>query len=43
MKYYKILNRPMQPQIWVRCIFDDTKKQVKLYNDDFTVMGIGLY
>jgi len=38
MKYYKIVN-----QIWIRSMFDPTKKQVTLYNDDFSVLGIGLY
>lgn len=43
MKYYRILNKPFAAQKWVRCKFDPTKKQVKLYNDDFSIKGIGLY
>ena len=38
MKYYRIIN-----QRWVKTKFDPSKRQVKLYNDDFTLMGIGLY
>ena len=38
MKYYKIVNGQ-----WQRAMFDPNKKQIKLYNDDFTVLGIGLY
>ncbi len=43
MKYFKIQNRAGKPQRWVECEFDSTKKQVTLYNDDFTILGIGLY
>lgn len=44
MKYYKIHTAgPFGLQKWVRCKFDPTKRQVKLYNDDFTIKGIGLY
>lgn len=44
MKYYKIHTAgPFGLQKWVRCKFDPTKRQVKLYNEDFTIKGIGLY
>lgn len=38
MKYYKI-----HQNNWVRSMLDNTKKQVILYNDDFTILGVGLY
>lgn len=37
-KYFRIHNNTC-----VRTIFDPEKRQITLYNDDFTVLGIGLY
>lgn len=37
-KYYKIYQNR-----WIRTTFDITKRQITLYDDDFTVLGIGLY
>lgn len=38
MRYFKISNNR-----WIKSKFDATKKQVTLYNDDFTILGIGLF
>jgi hypothetical protein len=37
-KYYRIYQNK-----WIRTVFDITKRQVTLYNDDLTILGIGLY
>lgn len=42
MKYYKLENRGFA-QRWVECQFNPEKRQITLYNDDFIIMGIGLY
>ncbi len=38
MKYYKILNNK-----WIETEFNPDKRQINLYNDNFTFYGIGLY
>lgn len=38
MKYYRVINGK-----WRACKFNPDMQQVKLYNDDFSLMGIGLY
>lgn len=45
MKYY-ILTNPKQfgeQQTWQECQFDPSKRQIKLYNDKFEFIGVGLY
>lgn len=43
MRYYRLLNEPFKAQRWVETKFDQSKRQINLYNDDFTFYGIGLY